>query len=149
MDKILPFLIERAGGERDRQMRVARDAAHAAAQAAGTLARLEEFRVECLARAPGMTGHAATAQSLADFQNFVARLDQAISMQKMEAAQREMRREAAQRQLIERQQRVLAFETLSTRRGAAREAIAARKSQRESDEFAARAARAQAQEQKR
>jgi flagellar protein FliJ len=146
MDKILPFLIERASGERDRQARVARDTASAAAQAADTLTRLQDFRIECLGRSPAMAGHGATAQSLNDFQNFLTRLDEAIAMQRMEAAQREQRRAAAQQQLIERQQRVLAFETLKTRRSTAREAIAARKAQRDSDEFAARAARAQTQE---
>ena len=139
MDQVLPLLIESAEAARDRQAGALRQAQQAVQQAQDTLARLRQFRADCLARSAGGSLGRADAQSLGDYQRFVARLDQAIVMQQHEAQLRESRVVAAQQQLMQCQQKLLAFQTLTQRRARQREAVATRREQREADEFAARA----------
>jgi flagellar protein FliJ len=141
MDHILPLLIERAAALRDRQAAAMQQARMAADQADTTLGRLESFRVDCLARSPAGSLARTTADSLAGHQQFVSRLDDAIGLQTQEADTRHARAGEQQAVLIEAQRRLLAFETLQRRRAAERNAKEQRKLQRESDEFAARAAR--------
>lgn len=140
MDKVLPLLTEGALTARDRQAAATRDAAAAVRQAEVTLERLTGFRAELLARAPGARASADT-QSLVDHQRFVARLDEAIAMQLQERGRRLERANTAQQQLIDRQKRLMAFETLSTRRARVRAVKETRRDQRDSDEHAARASR--------
>ena len=145
MDKVLPTLIDGAKTVRDRHGVAARQAAAAVAQAQATLDRLQQFRAECLTRAPGTQG-ASDGQALADYQVFLGRLDAAITQQGHEHARRGEWAASAQQALVASQQRLMAFETLVTRRAAVRNAKEDRKARRDTDEFAARAARRQAQE---
>ena len=89
MKHVLPLLIERAQAVRDRQAQLLRQAQQSAAQAQSTLQRLDAFRGECLSRsAAAQLGH-TDGNSLAGYQQFVGRLDEAIGMQGQEATLRE------------------------------------------------------------
>lgn len=146
MDHVLPLLIERAAALRDRQAAATQQARLAAEQADATLDRLEGFRVDVLARSAAGTLARTTSDSLAGYQQFVTKLDDAIGMQAHEADTRHLRANEQQAQLIEAQRRLLAFETLQRRRAAEKNAREQRKLQREADEFAARAARRPSEE---
>ena len=141
MDHVLPLLIERAAALRDRQAAATQQARLAADQAGTTLGRLESFRVDVLSQSAAGTMARTSGDSLAGYQKFVTRLDDAIGMQAQETAVRESRVGEQQALLLDAQRRLLAFETLQRRRAAQRDSRAQRKQQRESDEFAARAAR--------
>jgi len=141
MDKVLPLLTDGALKARDQQAIMVREAAGAVQQAEATLAQLQAFRADLLARPPGTQGMPADPQALVDHQAFVVRLDEAIAMQAQEKRRRQERSDAEQQRLIEKQKRLMAFETLAKRRAATRQLKEARLAQRASDEFAARAAR--------
>ena len=146
MDKVLPLLTEGALALRDRHAALVRAAARAVQQADATLAQLRQFRLDLLARSPAALGTATDAQALVGYQRFLARLDEAIVLQQQERALRLGRVEAAQQQLIEKQKRLTAFETLARRRAAERSIKETRRLQRDSDEYAARAVRRLPQE---
>lgn len=146
MDKVLPILTERATTARDQQAVRMREAAGLLQQAGATLDRLQEFRTDCIARSPTARGGSPDGQSMADYQRFLGRLDEAITLQQQECVRRQERSAAVQQALIENQKRLMAFETLARRRGALRLLKDSRVAQRMSDEFAARAASLQAQE---
>ncbi len=137
--KALPLLIERAQEERDRVAAQAHQALQSMRQALGTLERLLQYRQECIARSPATRGR-ADGQMLCDYQRFVSRLDEAVSMQKLECRHREERSATMQHELVQSQQRLTAYTTLAGR--IARTALQkeTRKAQVASDEFAARAA---------
>jgi flagellar export protein FliJ len=141
MDHVLPLLIERATKFRDRQAAATQQARMSAQQAEATLDRLGAFRVDCLAQSPGGTLARTTGEALAGYQQFDARLDDAIGMQSREADHRYARFGEQQQLLSEAQRRLLAFEALQRRRTDERRAKEQRIAQRESDEFAARATR--------
>ncbi len=143
MKAVLPLLIERAREARDQLAVQSRQAAQAAQQAHATREQLERFRADYLGRAPGRAGQPATADQLQDFQRFVTRLDQAISLQAQEIAIREQQAAQAQLRLADGQRRLTAFQALDTRQQAALAQRQYRAAQRESDEFAARATRPQ------
>lgn len=144
MDAVLPQLIERAQAARDRLAFEARQTAQALQQSLATLERLRTFRADYLARSPATSGAAVSPQALADWQRFLARLDDAIRMQSQECEHRQQLHDARRQQLGDGQRRLMAFETLVQRRAAVREAGLARRAQRDADEFAARAFRAAA-----
>lgn len=139
MDQALPLLIDRATESRDRQSARLAQALKSVQQAQATLERLRAFRLECLSRSPAAQLGRGDGQTLAAYQTFIARLDEAIAMQQREATLRQSQADQQQALLGQCQQKLLAFETLSKRAAQRRELKAARKSQRESDEFAARA----------
>lgn len=140
MQHVLPTLIESAQAVRDRQAAALRQAQQSVQQAGQTLARLREYRAECLARSAAGTLGRTQAQSLQDYQRFIGRLDEAIAMQEREAQRREAHAAAQLQLLLQSQQRLRAFETLAGRHVRARQAREQRLERRESDEFAARAA---------
>jgi flagellar FliJ protein len=139
MKHVLPLLIERAQAVRDRQAQLLRQAQQSAAQAQTTLQRLDAFRVECLSRSAAAQLGRTDATSLAGYQQFVGRLDDAIGMQGQEATLREAQAAEQQQRLLAQQRRVLAFESLA-RRDAQRQGRREQRQDRlEADEFAARA----------
>jgi flagellar FliJ protein len=140
MKNVLPLLIERAQQLRDKHVGEARDTLATLQTAQQVLQRLDEFRAEFLARSPAASGATADAQALLDYQRFVGRLDEAMAQQRQECARRQQRNDAAQRQLLESQRRVVALQAWQRREAAALAAKDNRRTQREADEFAARAA---------
>ncbi|HZY19159.1 MAG TPA: flagellar export protein FliJ [Ramlibacter sp.] len=139
MQHVLPLLIEQAQAARDQQSVRLKQAQQAVQQAQATLQRLLEFRAECLSRSPAATLGRGDGGQLADYQRFVSRLDEAIAMQRREAQAREGVVGQQQQLLVQCQQRMLAFETLSRRQAQQRDRREQRRGQREADEFAARA----------
>lgn len=140
MRHVLPLLIERAQAARDRQVQVLRQAQQSAAQAHTTLQRLDAFRGECLSRSAAAQLGATDGASLAGYQRFVGRLDDAIGMQAQEATLRDGQAAEQQRRLLEQQRRVLAFESLARRDALQRARREQRRERLAADEFAARAA---------
>jgi flagellar FliJ protein len=145
MDRVLPLLIDRAAQLRDLQAAAAQQARVAADQAEATLGRLQSFRVDCLAQSAAGTQARTTSEAMAGYQHFVTKLDDAIGQQSAEARSRHDAAAAQQAVLVEAQRRLLAFETLQKRRANERNLREQRKLQRESDAFAARAARQKAE----
>jgi len=141
MDHVLPLLIERAAALRDRQIAAMQHAQLAAGQAGATLTRLQSFRNDCLARSAAGTLARTNADALAGYQQFVTRLDDAIGLQSRETDARLARAGEQRALLADCERKLLAFETLRRKRATARNAREQRMLQRESDEFAARAAR--------
>ncbi len=139
MRAVLPLLIERAQAARDAQSARLRQAQQAQAQAGATLQRLQAFRQECLARSPAALGR-GDGPGMADYQQFVSRLDEAIGLQTQDVEARRLQAEHQQRLLADCQQRLLAFETLDRRQAQQRHAREQRRDQHAADEFAARAA---------
>jgi len=139
MRHVLPLLIERAQAARDRQVQVLRQAQQSAAQAHSTLDRLGAFRGECLSRSAAAQLGATDGASLAGYQRFVGRLDDAIGMQAQEATLRDAQAAEQQRRLLEQQRRVLAFESLARRDALQRSRREQRGERLAADEFAARA----------
>ncbi|MBC7604588.1 MAG: flagellar export protein FliJ [Ramlibacter sp.] len=146
MKHVLPSLIDTARKLRDRDAALLRQSQQVVQQATATMRRLDEFRTDCLQRSAAGTLGRADAQSLGDYQRFVARLDQAIAQQRGEVTRRSDAVRMQQDRLVHTQQRLLAFETLSRRYEKQREARDLRREQSMSDEFAARALARFAQE---
>lgn len=140
MKHALPALIETARSARDRETAILVQTQHAAGQAQATMQRLAQYRTEYLARSPAATGAPSDAQSLAQYQLFFTRLDEAIAMQHQEIEWRTARVVSQQAVLLRCQQRLLAFETLARRQELERQAAEMRRQQIETDEFAARVA---------
>lgn len=144
MKHVLPMLIRSAQEARDAEAARLVQAQSQHAQQCATLARLREFRQDCIARSAAATLGHTRGEQLADYQRFMLRLDDAIAQQTEVTRRCERAAEQQQQRLVATQQRLLAFETLS-RREAQREAEREnRRSQREIDEFASRAAMRQA-----
>lgn len=140
MNKVLPLLIDRAQVLRDKHVAQARETLATLQTAQQVLQRLDDFRTEFIARSPAASGATADAQALQDYQRFVGRLDEAIAQQRQECSHRSQRNDAAQRLLLDSQRRVVALQSWQRRELAAQVAKDNRRSQREADEFAARAA---------
>jgi flagellar FliJ protein len=140
MKNVLPLLIDRAQVLRDKHVAQARETLTTLQTAQQVLQRLDEFRAEFIARSPAASGGTADTQALLDYQQFVGRLDEAIAQQRQECTRRLQRNDAAQRQLLESQRRVVALQSWQRREAAAQVAKDNRRTQRESDEFATRAA---------
>lgn len=107
----------------------------------GTVFKLEQYRTEYIAGAPGRSSAAVSAASLSAFHEFVARLDTAIRMQKAETERRRSLSVRTTQELMEKQRKLFAFEALMTRQKTAQQALVNRLEQRNSDEFAARQSR--------
>jgi flagellar protein FliJ len=140
MKHALPTLIETARTARDRQTTILAQAQLAASQAENTLERLGQFRSDYLGRAPAATRASSDGQTLAQYQLFFSRLDEALALQRQEVERRLARVALQQEQLVRCQQRLLAFEALARRRESERQMREARRQQSETDEFAARVA---------
>lgn len=139
MNHALPLLIDAAEAARDQHAARGARARQAVAQANGTLQRLQDFRVECLARSAAGTLGRTHGAALQDHQRFVAKLDEAIGLQAHEVRRCEQHADQLQGLLQRSQQRVLALHALRERQARTAAARATRREQRDADEFAARA----------
>lgn len=139
MDHLLPTLIEGATAARDKESARLQQLVQALRQSEATLARLREFRVECLARSAAGSLGRADAVSLQTYQGFMARLDQALLLQGHDLERKRQAVTLQQQRLAASQQKLLAFQTLVRRRAAVHALKESRRAQRECDEFAARA----------
>ena len=139
MEHVMPRLLEQATTARDEQSRAVHRARAHAQQAVDTLARLDAFRAECLARTPAATLGRADGAQLADTQRFLSRLDDAIRLQRQESVLRDAAAVRQQQLLVQAQQRLLALQALAQRQADERRRREARRGQAEADEFAARA----------
>ncbi len=139
----LPLLIDRARTLRDQLAAAAAQATQALQQSEQTLDQLGRFREETLARCPTARVGGFSADRLHDWQRFMTRLDEALSLQRAECERRRQSLALRQQHLAEGQRRLMAFEALETRQAMERQRKQARQAQRDSDEFAARALRLQ------
>ncbi|MBL8472611.1 MAG: flagellar export protein FliJ [Rhodocyclaceae bacterium] len=100
------------------------------------LSLLERYRAEYQERFREAARSGITRIQLANYQQFLARLDTAITQQSAVAEQSHARTEQCQRELIEHRSRMQAFISLSTHHGNMLAAAEARREQKASDEFA-------------
>ncbi len=136
--RVLDTLIELSERRRDEAANEAADARRATEQVLATKQQLQQYRADYDARSPLRPGQQTGPQQIERHQRFVARLDVAIDDQARRHAL--MRRVQAQREadLVERQKRLKAFETLKQRRDQAYAQRQERHEQRLTDEQAAR-----------
>ncbi|MBL0421454.1 flagellar export protein FliJ [Ramlibacter sp. AW1] len=141
MQASLAVIIERSREARDQRVSQAHAAGMAVQQAQAVLQQLQGYRLDYLRRSPSAPGLRVRVEQLVEFQRFVAKLDEAIGLQGQELALRRQRELESQRLLAEAQRRLLAFEALLARHADERARLARRREQRDTDEFAAQAAR--------
>ncbi|MGE4243976.1 flagellar export protein FliJ [Ramlibacter sp.] len=139
LDRTLPLLIERAVAARDREAQALAQTQRREAAAAERGEQLCNYRVQYLARSPAATGASVSGDALASRQRFIAKLDEALAIQKDDLSMRARETAAQHARLLQCQQALLALQTLQRRREAQRDLRLARGAQREADEFAARA----------
>ncbi len=133
-------LIERAENERDDEMAYANNARRQAEEAHNTLVRLQTFRQDFLGRAPGPLSSPVSVSTLQGRQHFTLAIGQAIGAQQQACDERDRQSQRAHVQLMERQKRLLALQSLYRRQTTAQQALQVRRDQKESDAWAARAA---------
>ncbi|HRO60398.1 MAG TPA: flagellar export protein FliJ [Burkholderiaceae bacterium] len=137
--RALQMLSEQARRARDDAAAAAAGAHRNAERAQQTLDMLSNYLGEHLRR--GSTTTAFDPALLRVRDRFTSKLDAAIGEQSLERDRLEQAAEAQREALIARQQRLLAFETLSARRAAAQRTAQHRADQRLTDELAAQASR--------
>ena len=138
MNNSFQFLVDNARAARDTAALAKETAYGLVRDCQATLNQLTNYRAEYLANAPTSRSEAVTANVLAQFHGFVARLEDAIHVQQTELSKRMAFAASASQRLIAHQKRLLSMEALVARQNAARRAKAALQEQRASDEFAAR-----------
>lgn len=138
-------LIERAEGERDDEMAQVTHARRQAEEAHNTLARLQTFRQDFLGRAPGPQSTPVSVTTLQGRQQFTVAIGQAIGAQQQACDERDRQRDRAQAQLVERQKRLLALQSLYKRQTQAQQVLQVRRDQKESDAWAARTTQGKSQ----
>jgi flagellar export protein FliJ len=140
--KVLRLLIDRATGQRDDAAVQAAEARRAHDGAAATLRTLTDYRDESLTRGPVRPGVVVGVAQLTSATRFDARLVAAIHQQYREAAERRETARLRDQELLERQRRLKALQTLEQRTEQQAQKLAARREQLAIDEFATgRAAR--------
>lgn len=100
------------------------------------LTQLSIFRDEYRNRLSQHTQQGMQMAAWREFQLFMGKLDKAISFQADEVAKCQQRWEAGQREWLERQRRLKAYDTLSHRHAVGEAKRAAKAEQNEQDEFA-------------
>lgn len=100
------------------------------------LSLLERYRSEYQERFQEAARSGLTRVQLANYQQFLGRLDTAIAQQQAAAAHSQARTEQCQRELLEQRSRMQAYISLSTRHGNKVAAAEARREQKAADEFA-------------
>ena len=138
-NRALQMLSEQARRARDDAAGATAGARREAERAQQTLDMLSNYLGEHLRR--GSTRASFDPALLQVRDRFTRKLDAAIGEQSLERDKLEHAAEAQRRELIARQQRLLAFETLGARRAAAQRAAQHRADQRQTDELAAQASR--------
>lgn len=132
-------LIDRAEADRDGEMAQANAMKRLAHESQQTLARLQTFKTEFLNRAPGTGSQPFTIATLESRQQFTSAIGHAIGAQQQACHEREQLSAQAQAQLVERQKRLLALQSLHTRQKTAQQVLQVRRDQKESDAWASRA----------
>lgn len=99
---------------------------------------LEQYRDEYAQRLRDVIGQGLTQITLRNYQDFLARIDEAIEQQKLAVTQSEQSTVAGQAQWREQNTRLKAIDTLSQRHDARERDRENRLDQKQQDEFAAR-----------
>lgn len=102
------------------------------------LRMLEDYRREYAERFQAAARNGMTPQQWQNFQEFMARLDDAIGQQTMVVAGSEQQTAAGQRQWLDEKNRLRAFDTLADRHHDRERLIEGRREQKTTDEIAAR-----------
>lgn len=138
-------LIDRAEADRDDEMAQANTVKRLAQESQNTLSRLQIFHSEFITRAPGTNSQAFSIATLQGRQQFTDAIGNAINAQQQACNEREQRSAEAQALLVERQKRLLALQSLHTRKKTAQQVLQVRRDQKESDAWASRAIQLQPQ----
>lgn len=141
---LLRLLIERAAGLRDDAARTAAAAHRERDGADRTLRTLKDYREESLGRGPTRGGQPMGVEQLRAAGRFDARLVEAITQQHLQWVERAREAGARDAELVERQRRLKALETLAQRREKAARARESKREQRGTDENALHIARRRA-----
>lgn len=134
--RVLKVLIEQALERRDDAATVAARARRDRDAAAATLRTLTDYREESLTRGPVREGAPVGVAQLRAAVQFDARLVAAIHQQYRQHVQRRDESVARDADLLERQRRLKALQTLEERRERQATKVAARREQRVLDEYA-------------
>ena len=135
----LDILIEVAQADSDEALRLLADSIHQSASAQERLDLLVKYREEYFARFRESIKTGIHATEWRNFQSFIGKLDRAIGQQK-DVLERARARVVEEQQGVLRERRRLdSYDTLRDRALATEQVEEARRSQRASDEFAARA----------
>lgn len=110
----------------------------------GQLNALITYRDEYHARFTASAQEGTTAQTLRNFQAFVDTLDNAINQQRGLLVAANQRLDMAKPEWQQRKQKLGSYEVLQSRQDAVQARVEAKREQRDSDEFAARALRMRA-----
>ena len=99
---------------------------------------LQQYREEYAERFRQMAKNGLTPQEWRNYQEFLNRLDDAVSIQKRTVAQKEQNTANGQQHWKEQQKKLKAMDTLSKRHYASEAAIALKRDQKVQDELAVR-----------
>ncbi len=135
----LDLLIELERRERDRVAQVTAQARRESDAAGSTLQMLRGYRLDYDARSPKRGSQDFTTTKVQVHEHFVQRLDRAIDDQHALAGRLDAATQEREAQLLERQRRLKALETLSLRRETLARLAERRSDQRQTDEFAIQA----------
>jgi flagellar FliJ protein len=141
---LLKLLLQRAAERRDDAARRAATARRERDGADRTLRSLKDYRDESLGRGPARGGAAMGIEQLRAAGRFDGRLLEAITQQHLQWVERSREAGTRDAELLERQRRLKALQTLAERRERAALALAARREQRGTDEHALQLSRRRA-----
>ncbi len=102
------------------------------------LALLQQYRDDYAARFQQAAGNGLSPAAWANFQDFIGRIDEAISQQGIALGVQQQRTAAGQAHYREQRAKLKALDTLSQRHRASESIIEGRREQKLLDEFAAR-----------
>ena len=136
----LMALLNQAERERDDALAQARrtEAAHAAAQ--GQVEQLVAYRLDCESRYREQFSRQSSVDRFQTYQGFMGRLTMAVDQQQLVVDNAARRAEAAREAVREQELRVASVRKLIERRLAELRLAADRRDQKQTDEFASRAA---------
>jgi len=136
----LMALLNQAGRERDDALAQARKAEAAQAAAQGQVEQLLAYRVDCETRYREKFSRQSSIDQFQTYQGFMGRLTTAVEQQQMVVDNAARRTEAAREAVREQELRVVSVRKLIERRLAELRLAADRRDQKQTDEFASRAA---------
>lgn len=142
----LMALLNQAERERDAAVAQVQQASDALATAQNQAEQLVQYRKEYEGRFREQFSKNSSVSILQCYQGFSSRLSQAIDQQQQIAAHAERKVELARDELREQEMRVASVRKLLERRLTEQRLAADRRDQKQTDEFAARAAWAQTQQ---
>jgi len=136
----LMALLNQAERERDDALAQARKAEAAQAAAQGQVEQLLAYRVDCETRYREKFSRQSSIDQFQTYQGFMGRLTTAVEQQQMVVDNAARRTEAAREAVREQELRVVSVRKLIERRLAELRLAADRRDQKQTDEFASRAA---------